>query len=120
MAEQPQRRNILAIALLALVGVLLLGDTLLVVRIAGAQRTSDPVTAPTATLAFPTVQTSTPTARPASTKTPVPTGTATATPTPTSTSTPTPTPTPTPRVTITEIRPLGRLDTSRCSVQALD
>ena len=119
MAEQPQRRNILAIALLALVGVLLLGGTLLVVRIAGAQRTSDPVATPTATLAFPTVQTSTPTARPASTKTPVPTGTATATPTPTSTSTPTPTPTPTPRVTITEIRSLGRLETVQYFLQTV-
>jgi hypothetical protein len=68
---------------------------------------------PTATMAFPELRTSTPTAVPTKTGTLSPTGTPTKTPTPTATPTFTPTPTPTPRVIITEVKALGRLETSK-------
>ena len=61
---------------------------------------------------WPTVPaTRTPTPAPTHTPTPGPTPTPTFTPTATATHTPTPTPTPTPRVSITDIRGLGRLET---------
>ncbi len=62
---------------------------------------------PTVTQPFPAVKTSTPTAIPTKTPTPPPTGTPTPTPTFT------PTPTPTPRVIITEVKSLGRLETTK-------
>ena len=68
---------------------------------------------PTATMAFPELRTSTPTIVATETGTPLPTGTPTKTPTPTATPTFTPTPTPTPRVIITEVKALGRLETSK-------
>lgn len=68
---------------------------------------------PTATMAFPQLRTSTPTAVATRTGTPPPTGTPTKTPTPTATPTFTPTPTPTPRVIITQVKELGRLETSK-------
>lgn len=74
---------------------------------------------------FPTRQTSTPTLRPTGTSTPIPTWTPTVTPTPTSTATatptrtPTPIPTATPRVTITEIKSLGRLETAQYMLQTV-
>lgn len=117
--EHPQRRYILPIASLVLVGAVLVGSTLLILQIGKARKANQPALEPTATLPFPTVQTSTPTARPTLTQTPAPTGTATATLIPTSTSTPTPTPTPTPRVTITEIRSLGRLETVQFLLQTV-
>lgn len=123
MAEQPQKRTILPVALLVLAGAVLVVSALLVralgLRAMEWRRTGEPPTLPTATLPFPTVQTSTPTARPIWTMTLAPTGTATATATATSTSTPTPTPTPTPRVTITEIRSLGRLETVQFFLQTV-
>ena len=115
----PQRRYILPIVSLILVGAVLVGSTLLIVRIGRARKAGQPALVPTATLAFPTVQTSTPTARPTLTRTPAPTGTSTATLVPTSTSTPTPTPTPTPRVTVTEIQSLGRLETVQFLLQTV-
>jgi hypothetical protein len=129
VAEQPQKRHLgyrfgyrfgyrLAVALLVLAGAVLVASVLLV-RALALRRTHEPPTLPTATLPFPTVQTSTPTTRPTWTMTPAPTGTATATATATPTSTPTPTPTPTPRVTITEIRSLGRLETVQFFMQTV-
>jgi hypothetical protein len=104
---------------LALVGVALVGSALLVFGASRVRQWREPAASATATLPFPTVQTSTPTARPTSTATTAPTGTATALPTPTSTPTFTPTPTPTPQVTISEIRALGRLETAQFFLQTV-
>jgi hypothetical protein len=119
VAEQSQRRYVLPIALAVLAGTVLVIGALIVLQISRARQARAPALSPTATLPFPTVQTSTPTARPTSTLTPAPTGTATSPPRPTSTFTPSPTPTPTPRVTITEIRSLGRLETAQFFLQTV-
>ena len=119
MAEQSQRRHLLPIVLAALAGVVLVSGALIALQISRARQMRAPAASPTATLRFPTVQTSTPTARPTSTLMPAPTGTETATPKPTSTLTPTPTATPTPRVTITEVRSLGRLETVQFFLQTV-
>jgi hypothetical protein len=117
--QKPQRRYILPILVLALVGATLVGSALLVLGANRMRRSREPIGSATATLPFPTVQTSTPTTRPTSTPPLAPTGTATPRPTPTSTPTFTPTPTPTPRVTISEIRSLGRLETAQFFLQTV-
>ncbi len=97
------------LTLLVLVGVV--GAAFLVGRRIGAAVSPSPTPKPT--LPFPSLTTATPTPRPTKTGTPLPSPTPSVTPTPTPTYTPTPTPTPTPRVIITEIKALGRLETTR-------
>lgn len=80
---------------------------------------ASPTPAPSSTRPFPVLHTATPTPRPTKTTTPFPTGTPTATPTFTPTPTSTPTPTPTPRVIITEIKSLGRLETTKYILQTV-
>jgi hypothetical protein len=67
----------------------------------------------------PTRPRDTPTARPTRTSTPLPTRTPRPSATPTRTPTATPTPTPTPRVIITEVRALGRLESSIYMLQTV-
>jgi hypothetical protein len=74
---------------------------------------AEPTSPPSPTRPFPTIYTATPTPRPTQTNTPPPTGT------PTPTATFTPTPTPTPRVIITEVRSLGRLETTKFLLQTV-
>ena len=83
----------------------------------GSQNT--PTAQPSSTAKFPALHTATPTRQPTHTSTPFPTGTPTMTPTLTSTPTSTPTPTPTPRVIITEVKSLGRLETSKFMLQSV-
>jgi len=97
------------LALLVLVGVV--GVAFLIGRRVGSSVPSSPTPKPT--LPFPSLTTATPTLRPTKTGTPQPSPTPSVTPIPTSTFTPTPTPTPTPRVIISEIKSLGRLETTR-------
>jgi hypothetical protein len=78
-----------------------------------------PTHTPSATLPFPTIQTSTPTRHPTLTSTPTPLPPPTATPTSTPTFTPTPTPTPTPRVITLQVQALGRLETARFMMQSI-
>jgi hypothetical protein len=78
---------------------------------------------PTATVVpvspSPVRPTNAPTIRPTRTYTPSPTRTPRPTATPTRTPTATPTPTPTPRVIITEVRALGRLESSSYLLQTV-
>jgi len=67
----------------------------------------------------PTLPLSTPTARPTRTSTPAPTRTRSPTATATRTPTASPTPTPTPRVIISEVRALGRLESSAYLLQTV-
>lgn len=67
----------------------------------------------------PTLPLPSPTARPMRTSTPVPTRTRSPTATATRTATATPTPTPTPRVIISEVRALGRLESSAYLLQTV-
>jgi hypothetical protein len=110
------------IVLLGLVAVAIAAGAILMIGLSRMPRkvaTPAPTSPPTATSAFPTVRSATPTLTPTVTRTPIPTGTATWTPTPTKTPTLTPTPTPTPRVIITEIKSLGRLETVQFMMQTV-
>lgn len=120
MTENPNRWMIPLIALLALMVIVLAGGAALVLILSRVpQQASTPTSPPTATWAFPTVRSATPTITPTITRTPIPTGTPTWTPAPTRTPTSTPTPTPTPRVVISEIKSLGRLETVQFMMQTV-
>ena len=101
---------VIAVAIAIVVALVSLGS-FLVGRKLGSL--SSPVSTPSPTRPFPVLHTATSTVRPTRTGTPPPTGTPTPTPTSTPTPTFTPTPTPTPRVIITEVKALGRLETTK-------
>ncbi len=109
--------------LLTLAGVIILAAATLVLlfewdRQPGANEALAEVT-PSATAAWPTVLTNTPTVTPLPTSTPGPTDTPAPTATPVPTATSTPTPTPTPIIVNPKIQALGRLEAAQYIMQTV-
>jgi hypothetical protein len=117
--RESTRRYVVLLAILALCPIAATGAIAMAFGLRTTWTEWQPTPTQSATLPFPTIETSTPTRHPTLTSTLIPTSPPTATPTSTPTFTPTPTPTPTPRVVTLQVQALGRLETARFMMQSI-